>query len=95
MKKILLAAAAVMAFGTYSATAQDVGVRIGPDGVRIGSEPRRERIIVRDREPDRVIVRERRSPRSWETTGTVGCRTVTTRRVNRYGETVVTRERRC
>ncbi len=94
MKKILLAAAAVMALGTYGAAAQDVGVRIGPDGVRIGAEPRRERVIVRDRRPDRVIVRER-GARSWEPTGSIGCRTVTTRRVNRFGETVVTRERRC
>ncbi len=88
MKKLLILAAAMTALGSFGAAAQDIGVRIGPNGVRIGAEPQRERVIIRERErrgPDR-IVRERRSR---------DCEVVTRTRINRNGERVTVRERRC
>lgn len=88
MKKLLILAAAMTALGSFGASAQDIGVRIGPNGVRIGAEPQRERVIIRERErrgPYRVV-RERRGR---------DCEVVTRVRVNRYGERVRIRERRC
>lgn len=87
MKKLLILAAAMTAMGSFGAAAQDIGVRIGPNGVRIGAEPQRERVIIRERRgPDRVVVRERRGR---------DCEVVTRTRINRYGERVTVRERRC
>lgn len=86
MKNVLMAGATALflALGTAGAAAQ-VGVEIGPGGVRVGP-PERERVIVRDR---------RLRDDDYDRTGSIRCRTVERERVNRFGETVVERERRC
>lgn len=87
MKKILILAAAMTAMGSFSAAAQDIGVRIGPDGVRIGAERERERVIIRERDrrgSDYYVERRGRD-----------CEVVTRTRNNRNGERVTVRERRC
>lgn len=90
MKKLLILAAAMTALGSFGASAQDIGVRIGPDGVRIGTE--------RDRPRERVIIRERDrrdSRRAYRERRGRDCEVVTRTRINRNGDRVTTRERRC
>lgn len=87
MKKLLILAAAMTAMGSFGAAAQNIGVRVGPDGVRIGAEPQRERVIIRERErrgPPRYVERRGRD-----------CEVVTRTRINRNGDRVTVRERRC
>ena len=85
---VLTVPAALLAGLAIAPAQAQVGVQIGPGGVRLDDGRPRERVIIRERErrPNRVIVEDRRRG---------DCETITRTRVNRFGERVTTRERRC
>lgn len=85
---VLAVPAALLMGLAASPTQAQVGVQIGPGGVRVDDGRPRDRVIIRerDRRPDRIVVRERRGR---------DCETVVRSRVNRFGERVTVRERRC
>ena len=67
---VLIAASAVAAIAT-PASAEQIGVGVGPVGVTVGSGPdrvvrEREVIRERDRRPDKVIIKKEREPRVIE-----------------------------
>lgn len=84
---ITTASAALLAGATLGASAPaqaQVGIEIGPRGPRVYDGPREEYRPVIERRERRVIVDDEEE-----------CEMVTQRRVNRFGETVVTRKRVC
>ena len=83
MRKIALAAAALV-IGTSGAWAQTTYIE--------RERPVSKRVIIQERGPsERVVVRKRRV----ESTGSVGCRTVTVRRETDDGDIVTRKTRRC
>lgn len=89
-KRILMttASAAILAgvaVGVAAPAQAQVGIEIGPGGARVYDGPRNGVRPVIERRERRVVVEEDEEE----------CEMVTQRRVNRFGETVVTRRRVC
>lgn len=99
MKKLALVALSATLLGATPVLAQGVSIRAGESGVSIRAGDRddryRSRTIVRERRgPGRVIVRDR-GPDRVIVRSDEGCRTVTIRERNAFGDRVTKRIRRC
>ncbi|WP_296579846.1 hypothetical protein [Phreatobacter sp.] len=96
MKLIALGALAATLLFSAPTFAQDLRIRAGEGGISVRSgDDRRDdrRSYRRDRGPDRVIIRERRSERFNR--GRERCRDVTVRTQRPNGTIIIRRERRC
>lgn len=92
MKFLTLGALAVALLFSTPSFSQDVRIRAGEGGISVRTDDGRPGYR-RDRRPDRVIIRERRSDRFDRRRER--CRDVTVRTQRPNGTVVVRRERRC